>query len=75
MAIKVLTLLKYAAEEIYFAFLQGLVWSECPLAPGACCRGLAQGERGTILKAVLISGVNSRPTTLHFSLHLTQKIG
>lgn len=35
MEIKVLTLLKYAAEEIYFIFLKGLVWSDCPLDPAA----------------------------------------
>lgn len=31
MKIKVLTLLKYAVEEIYFIFLKGLVWTDCPL--------------------------------------------
>lgn len=67
MEIKVLTLLKYAAEEIYFASLPGLVKSglSVPWPQQSDAEGLHR-VKGTILKAVLIDGVNSRPNIYTF---------
>lgn len=72
MKIKVLTLLKYAAEEIFFCLFKrtSVVWvSPRPGSLMEARQGLTQGSRGgTVQKAVLINGVNSCANIYLFAL-------